>query len=292
MNFNYIIILLLIITIFLIIKKNKLFILSLIFIIIISILSKNNQENFSSLDIYYPTHDLQTIDQENMLHIFKDPNSKNIILKNNNNTTEENIISSDNIFNNYIINNNYSYILVKPLDKKFYTLNGYIYSISDNSVYLEEINRINLKYYANYGLKLLSNKVDTTSIGFSIFLQPYNNKYNSNIPGYIQGQNNGNVIINPIQGNLNNIFYLSNCIDVTDNINNKLNLLNIDNLEKIYQCNLNCNNQLYLSVSTLENTINNKKKVILKSDLTNDDNWLLFIYNNTPDINNLYYNFI
>ena len=164
-------------------------------IIIASILSKNTKENFSSLDILYPSHSLQTINRHTMLNNFKNPNTPNIIYKN---TIQEEGDNCVNIFNTNVIKNTNNYVLVKEIDGEYYILNGYIYDINNSELYLEKLNKKNLKMNLNYGLKLQPNKVDSTSYGFNILVKPYNSKYNSNIPGFIQGQNNGNIIINPV----------------------------------------------------------------------------------------------
>ena len=73
---NIVFLLLLIIVLLLIVKDNKLFVLCLFLLIIFGILFKNvifkNKENFSLLDIYYPSSDTQTINKDNMLNIFKE----------------------------------------------------------------------------------------------------------------------------------------------------------------------------------------------------------------------------
>ena len=290
MIFNITILLLLLVTIFLILKKNKLFLISLIMIIIVSILSKNTKENFSSLDILYPSHSLQTINRQHMLNNFKNPNTPNIIYTD---TIQEEGGNCINIFNTDIIKTTNNYILVKEIDGEYYLLNGYIYDINNSELYLEKLNKKNLKMNLNYGLQLQSSRVNSSSYGFNILVKPYNSKYNSNIPGYVQGQNNGNVIINPIQGNLNNIFYFENCSnDIKGSLDSDLDILDNNNLLNVYECNIFCNNRLYLDVSTIGKTLYNKKKIILKKKISNNNNWLLFVYNSTnSNINDLYFNF-
>ena len=260
MILNIIILLLLLVTIFLILKKSKLFIFSLIMIILVSILSKNTQENFSSLDILYGQNSMQTINRHHMLNNFKNPNTPNTIYKN---TVQDENDNSKNIFENYIQNMDNNYILIKQIDNDYYILNGYIYDINNSELYLEKLNEPNLKMHQNYGLKLFPSNVDNTSYGFNIKLQPYNSKFNSSIPGFIQGQNNSNVIINPVRGNLNNIFYFTNCSDniISEEENNNLNLLYNNNLSAVYNCKILCNNKLYFDVSTIEKHYMIKKRL-------------------------------
>jgi hypothetical protein len=282
MLFNSIIVLLLIITILLLMQRSKIFIFGLILILFI-VLTKNTYENYASMDIYYQNENNQTLNKDNMLNIFK--NTKNNyynIYK----TVSDKSNDNCNIYDNYIINESYSYILVKEIDSKYYTLNGFIYDINNSDVYIEEVTENNLKNSQNYGLKLLSNKIDNTSKGFSIYLQPKNNKYTSSIPVTIQGMNNGSVKVDPMLGNTNSIFYINSCSDytTTDDFPSILNV----SLEKAYECVLQCNNELYLNNSSFENTIKNKKKVILNSD--KESRWLLLIYDK-KNMDELYNNF-
>ena len=70
-----------------------------------------------------------------------------------------------------------------------------------------------------------------------------------------------------------------------------MSLLN-SNLDSVFEISIFNNNKLYLDVSTIERTINNKKKVVLKNKLYDDNKWLLFVYNsNNNNINDLYFNF-
>lgn len=295
MLFNSIIILFIIITILLIMQKNKLFIFGLL-LTIFMVLTKNNYENYASMDIYYQNQNNQEINKDNMLNIFK--NTKNNYYNIYKTVSDKTNINCENIFNNYIIDDSYSYILVKEIDDKYYTLNGFIYDINNSDVYIEEATEYNLSNHQNYGLKFIENKVDKSSSGFSIYLQPKNNKYTSNIPGLLLGLNNGSIKVDPMLGNTNSIFYITYCSNTildngntinneSENIKNNLPSQLQSNLETVYECSLECNNQLYLNYSTFENTIKNNKKVILNSD--SNSQWLLLIYKNT--INELYENF-
>ena len=191
--------------------------------------SKNTRENFSPIDTLYPQDNLQTNNENQMLNNFNNPNTQNKIYKN----TDDPNVNCENIFNNNIIQGTNNYILVKEIDNEYYLLNGYIYDINNSEVYLDKLNERNLKNHQNYGLKLYSAKVDQDSFGFNIKVQPYNSKFNSNIPGFIQGENNGTLKINPLEGNLNNIFYFKNCgseINAEDSLDDKLSLLNKNNI--------------------------------------------------------------
>lgn len=246
-------------------------------ILLLFILRKNRiQENYAPLDIYYPSTNTKSTLEDKI----KDSKLK-LIEKN---EEEEGIFDNYclSVYEDYLTNNDFSYLLLNKNNENEYSLlHATIYDINNSDVYLEPINDISLMNHTNYGLKIKCPEIYENIDGFSLEMIPYNNRFTRFINGFIQGNNNGEVNLNPIEGNKNSIFNLENCSTIYGNeetLDIPYKLLN-RNLIDIIKCNIVCNNQLYLHKGDFENTLNNHKKCTLKKHIGNNSGtWYLMIY--------------
>lgn len=298
--YDIISLILILLALYLVLHKNfNLGIMIFVVAVIFFVLFKRGEHFRSSLDIYYPSDTPSTQDKARMLSVYKNiskedfQNPLSVPYRLNENSFNRPVYinktyraSSDeikNYFVNVVNNENYSYVI---LYKNNHTLNGSLFDINNSTVYLNhsdfEIESFN-NQNENYIWKFEQNNVTNDTYSLNIKLQPKNTQTKKPIMGYLQGYNNGEVAINPVESNINSIFFLE---DISDT-NVKHNQENIGNIKKVIRCNIRCYNGLYLERSQFEKNKFNKHKVVMKKKPSDaSGSWIILAIENTPT--NLY----